>query len=230
MTHEEVLEELRLADPVPVDAQRPETAWSSAVVLQSIETRRRTMQTARQEVEKPAARARSSRTRAVLVAAGAMVVTILVVGGVIATVGGTSDDPAIGAGPVASGGAGFEGVFAEDGATLDGPEAVTAGTYDFILTNGSDLTASLIASRFSDEAALAEELATLEVGENQALQGPGHEFGSGFLVATFDVAAGTDKTQTVLLAKGLYVFDWLTFDDFGITDHIWRVKVIEVGE
>ena len=45
MTHHELLEELRLADPAPVNAKRPEAAWSSAVVLQIIQQRSGTMQT-----------------------------------------------------------------------------------------------------------------------------------------------------------------------------------------
>ena len=44
MTEHRLLEELRLADPAPIDAARPEGVWSSDVVLQVIEQRRGTMQ------------------------------------------------------------------------------------------------------------------------------------------------------------------------------------------
>jgi hypothetical protein len=91
MTQHRLLEELRLADPAPVDAERPEGTWSSAVVLQIIEQRSGTMETIERKTDTT-----PSRRRRWLVAAAAMVVTIIAGGAVIGLLGGSSDEPDVG--------------------------------------------------------------------------------------------------------------------------------------
>ena len=91
MTQHWLLEELRLADPAPVDAERPEGTWSSAVVLQIIEQRSGTMETIERKTDTT-----PSRRRRWLVAAAAMVVTIIAGGAVIGLLGGSSDEPDVG--------------------------------------------------------------------------------------------------------------------------------------
>jgi hypothetical protein len=91
MTQHWLLEELRLADPAPVDAERPEGTWSSAVVLQIIEQRSGTMETIERKTDTT-----PSRRRGWLVAAAAMVVTIIAGGAVIGLLGGSSDEPDVG--------------------------------------------------------------------------------------------------------------------------------------
>ena len=63
MTQHKLLEELRLADPAPVDAKRPEAAWSSAVVLQIIQQRSGTMQRIERKTEPPTPSHGPSRRR-----------------------------------------------------------------------------------------------------------------------------------------------------------------------
>ena len=91
MTQHWLLEELRLADPAPVDAERPEGTWSSAVVLQIIEQRSGTMETIERKTDTT-----PSRRRGWLVAAAAMVVAIIAGGAVIGLLGGSSDEPDVG--------------------------------------------------------------------------------------------------------------------------------------
>ncbi|MEE9472971.1 MAG: hypothetical protein V3V82_03200 [Acidimicrobiia bacterium] len=100
MTQQRLLEELRLADPAPVDAERPEATWSSAVVLQTIHQRSGTMQKIERKTEPP-----PSRRRGLLVAAAALVVAIIAAGVVIGLIGGSSDEPDVGSltpGPISS--------------------------------------------------------------------------------------------------------------------------------
>ena len=97
MTQQRLLEELRLADPAPVDAERSEAAWSSAVVLQIIEQRSGTMETIERETETQTPRPGPTRRRGLLVAAAAaLVVAIIAAGAVIGLLGGSSDEPDVG--------------------------------------------------------------------------------------------------------------------------------------
>lgn len=89
MTEQNLLEELRLADPAPVDAERPEGVWTSAVVLRQLEQRRRTMQTIKDKPDTSELTVRPKRTRKLLAAAAAVVVAIVAAGVIIATVGGS---------------------------------------------------------------------------------------------------------------------------------------------
>lgn len=91
MTQHWLLEELRLADPAPVDAERPEGTWSSAVVLQIIEQRSGTMETIERKTDTT-----PSRRRGWLVAAAALVVTIIAGGAMIGLLGGSSDESDVG--------------------------------------------------------------------------------------------------------------------------------------
>ena len=100
MTQQRLLEELRLADPAPVEGERPEATWSSAVVLQIIEQRSGTMQTIERKTETT-----PNRRRGLLVTAAAVVVAIIAGGVVIGLLGGSSDEPDVGSlqpGPVSS--------------------------------------------------------------------------------------------------------------------------------
>ena len=91
MTQQRLLEELRLADPAPVEGERPEATWSSAVVLQIIEQRSGTMQTIERKTETT-----PNRRRGLLVTAAAVVVAIIAGGVVIGLLGGSSDEPDVG--------------------------------------------------------------------------------------------------------------------------------------
>lgn len=74
MTEYQLLEELRLADPAPAGAERPEAAWSSAVVLQALERRSGSMQTIDRKTEAPT----RSRRRGLFAGAAALVAALLV--------------------------------------------------------------------------------------------------------------------------------------------------------
>lgn len=98
MTQDKLLEELRLADPAPVDAQRPEAAWPAAVVLRAIQQRSGTMQTNdTQTRERPRSAPEGPREtlRRWLIPAAAAAAAIVAIVAAVAVLGGNTDDDVI---------------------------------------------------------------------------------------------------------------------------------------
>lgn len=94
MNQRDLLEELRLADPAPINSERPEGVWSSAAVLQSIQQRRGKMQTIERQ-KPPPEQPKATRKRGLLVAAAAFIVAVIMAGVVVAN-WGTSNEPKVG--------------------------------------------------------------------------------------------------------------------------------------